>query len=292
VENISSSLSWTVRPAEYLAKHQAGTVRVERTTKKGMEVEWIPTLADPFLISVDALFQRVVGLHCAVMDGVHIVATVISAAGNALSATIRLVPLLGWCVAEKRTWSLVGSELKLAAKTALVALLTLVVAPFTPKGVVFLHQKFGLLPKPASVVKSRVYGETLPSPKKEAIEAFVKKFLAPYIAGEITRSKDAADRKPMMEQLYQKVPSVNAHQRARIQEYALHQFIDEAARGLHVRLKASQELAVTPLTVEILANALKEALPREFPGLVLSDKEILRQAHFAILRSNEALVSS
>lgn len=121
------------------------------------------------------------------------------------------------------------------------------------------------------------------------IKTFVSDFLFPYIHGRITPETENPDRKPLLVQLQEAVPSWKVDDEA----IALEAFFNESALGLFIHLNKhiTKAQCYSNLSkadqLAILLKSLKRHVPAEFPGCGLSDTELETRAKSALAFAKE-----
>lgn len=132
--------------------------------------------------------------------------------------------------------------------------------------------------------------EIINTSEKKFIDDFVDIFLHPYITGEINKETDSKDRKPMMELLLEKMNVNDPSKIEEIEILALTAFFKKSALGLYInQKKKNDEFDFTSESpeFEFLVNALKDALPREFPNKKIPSENIRKNASLALFIINK-----
>lgn len=135
---------------------------------------------------------------------------------------------------------------------------------------------------------------------QEMIEIFVEKFLHPYITRQITEETEDKNRRPMMDQLLEHLGQVDENQRKEIEEAALKAYFEKAGMGYYVywatknplnKAMVNKALRMSLLPgypiFEHLKEPLRAAIPKDFPGLVLTDQELNDRLENAIVKVRE-----
>lgn len=128
-------------------------------------------------------------------------------------------------------------------------------------------------------IESKAKGLT--SIQEKEISALIKSFLFPYITGRITPQNEPKDRKPLMEMIKEKFGSSK-----QVEQYAFQAYLEESASGLyvHCRVPKNKAVASTGGSFENLIAALKASLPKDFPGLIISEPMLRKLAASALER--------
>jgi hypothetical protein len=140
--------------------------------------------------------------------------------------------------------------------------------------------------------------------ENDIIENVVGEFLQPYTKGQIREEDNLPKRVPLIELIYKAIGPLSEEKKKLVQRVALCRFFFEAAYGLYSHPATKPESLVQTIDGErkimifaqnspafdALFNGLKGALPKEFPSLVLSEKEILKRARKALAEANAKIM--
>lgn len=162
------------------------------------------------------------------------------------------------------------------------------------------------------------------NPNYLIIKKFVTNYLNPYIRGYITRDNEPSNKPAMMELLIKEMGVIDVNEKDKIEKLALDIYIQLAAKGFHETVTTEKAIRICeynekvkgiyikprigfigmnsgwleykedyidPNSDEInpLVEALKEALPKDFPSQKISEKDLKDMAICALSNVNEEI---